>query len=66
MRRYPLYNIGKLLVPPIFKLLFFYRVNHKNSLPSEGGYIVCCNHISLKDPGTEKANLFYGQRGIVS
>ena len=50
MRRSPLYNIGKLLVPPIFKLLFFYRVNHKNSLPSEGGYIVCCNHISLKDP----------------
>ena len=50
MKRSPLYNIGKILVPPIFKLLFRYHVNHKNSLPGEGGYIICCNHISLKDP----------------
>ncbi len=50
MKRSPLYNIGKVLVPPIFKLFFRYHVNHKNSLPREGGYIICCNHISLKDP----------------
>lgn len=50
MTRSLLYNIGKFLVPPIFKFLFFYRINHKNSLPPEGGYIICCNHISLKDP----------------
>lgn len=50
MKRTPLYNFGKVVVTPIFKLLFRYRVNNKNNLPEQGGYILCCNHVSLKDP----------------
>lgn len=50
MRRTPLYNFAKAVVPPIFKLLYRCRINNKNNLPETGKFIVCANHISLKDP----------------
>ena len=50
MKEGRLYRFGRALLIPIFKLLFPYTVRNKNSIPSEGAYIVCCNHISLKDP----------------
>ncbi|MBQ8133938.1 MAG: 1-acyl-sn-glycerol-3-phosphate acyltransferase [Clostridia bacterium] len=50
MKRSPLYVIGRLLLIPIFKLLFFYKVNGKENVPDEGSYIICSNHMSNYDP----------------
>ena len=46
----PFYNFAKGLLPIIFKPLYFYKVKNKNSLPQGQGCVVCCNHISMKDP----------------
>lgn len=50
MKKNPLYCFGKAVVTPLFKLLFRYQINNKNNLPEQGGYLLCCNHLSLKDP----------------
>ena len=63
MKRTPLYNFAKVVVTPIFKLLYRYRVNNKNNLPATGKYIICCNHLSLTDPiflaMSQKRQLYY-------
>lgn len=46
----PLYAIGKVLLFPIFKLLFFLKVNGKENIPKTGGFILCSNHMSNLDP----------------
>lgn len=46
----PLYFIGRILIMPIYKLLFFFKVNGKNNIPKEGAYIICSNHLSNHDP----------------
>ena len=50
MKRSPLYVIGRLLLIPIFKLLFFYKINGRENIPKEGAYIICSNHLSNCDP----------------
>lgn len=50
MKRTPLYNFGKVVCTPIFKLLYRVHINNKHNLPEEGRAVVCCNHVSLKDP----------------
>lgn len=50
MKRNPLYVVGRIVVIPIFKLLFFYKVNGKQNLPKDGAYILCSNHLSNFDP----------------
>ncbi len=50
MKHNPVYIIGKIILVPLFKLLFFYKVNGKKNVPSEGGYIFCSNHLSNFDP----------------
>lgn len=45
-----LYKFGRVVVPPIFKLLYSYKIKNKNCLPKEGNYIICANHLSYKDP----------------
>ncbi len=45
-----LYFVGRILLMPIYKLLFFLRVNGKENLPKEGAYIICSNHLSNHDP----------------
>ena len=45
-----LYSIGKALLMPAFKLLYRYKVINKNAIPTEGGVILACNHISFADP----------------
>ena len=59
----PLYAIGRALLIPLMKLLFFYKVNGKNNIPKTGGYIVCSNHLSNFDPIflgiTQKRQIFY-------
>ena len=62
-RRNPIYVVGRILVIPIFKLLFFYKVNGKKNLPKKGPYIVCSNHLSNYDPVflalTQKRQIYY-------
>lgn len=43
-------RICKAIAIPLFKILFPYRVVNKNCLPPTGKFIVCSNHISMKDP----------------
>ncbi len=59
----PLYAIGRAILIPLMKLLFFYEVKGKNNIPKKGGYIVCSNHLSNFDPVflgiTQKRQIFY-------
>ncbi|MBR2176482.1 MAG: 1-acyl-sn-glycerol-3-phosphate acyltransferase [Clostridia bacterium] len=50
MKRSPLYVFGRLLLIPIFKLLFFYQINGRENIPKDGAYILCSNHLSNCDP----------------
>ena len=50
MKRNPLYVVSRIILIPIFKLLFFYKVSGKENLPAEGPFIVCSNHLSNFDP----------------
>lgn len=50
MKRNPLYVIGRLLLIPLFKLLFFYQIKGRENIPKEGAYIICSNHLSNCDP----------------
>ncbi len=63
MKRPFLYVIGRILFIPVFKLLFFYKVNGKHNVPKDGAYIVCSNHLSNYDPIllalTQKRQIFY-------
>ena len=43
-------KICKGIAIPLFKVLFPYQVVNKNCLPETGKFIVCSNHISMKDP----------------
>ena len=46
---YPLYSFLKPIVAPIFRLLFNVRVIGKENVPSDGGVLLCPNHISAVD-----------------
>ncbi len=63
MKRNPLYVIGRILLIPIFKLLFFYQVKGKHNVPKNGAFIICSNHLSNFDPVllgvTQKRQIFY-------
>ena len=63
MKRNPLYVVGRIIIIPIFKLLFFYKVNGKQNVPEDGPFIVCSNHLSNFDPVilalTQKRQIFY-------
>lgn len=45
-----LYSVGKVVCMPIFKLLYRFRTVNADKLPSEGGVIIACNHLSYSDP----------------
>lgn len=45
-----LYSFAKVLLIPIFLLLYNYRVTGRENIPAEGAYIVCANHVTLMDP----------------
>lgn len=50
MKRTPIYNFAKIVVPPAFKVVIPYKMKDKQKMPDNGGVIVCSNHISMKDP----------------
>ncbi|WP_350342467.1 lysophospholipid acyltransferase family protein [Proteinivorax tanatarense] len=45
-----LYKVLKIILYPIFNLVFPYKVYGKDNIPKGGKYIVASNHISLLDP----------------
>ena len=46
----PLYAIGRVILIPLVKILFFLKVNGKGNIPKNGGFILCSNHLSNFDP----------------
>lgn len=44
-----LYSVLKVIVSPIYRLLFNVRVKGKQNLPKEGGVLLCANHIAALD-----------------
>ena len=44
------YELIRMILKPFVKLIFRYEVYNKNSIPKEGKYILCSNHISIIDP----------------
>ena len=45
-----LYRFGLALVPGLFRVLFPYRILHRAPVPEGERAIICCNHITMKDP----------------
>lgn len=50
MKMSPFYFLGRSILIPIFKLLFFFQVKGKENIPKDGAYILCSNHLSNNDP----------------
>lgn len=40
----------KIILYPIYRLIFWYQVDGLENLPKDRGVIFCCNHISFMDP----------------
>ncbi len=45
-----LYRFALAFVPPLYKLLFPYRILHRSPVPEGTRAIICSNHITMKDP----------------
>ena len=45
-----LYNFGKVVCMPIFKLLYRFKTVNRDFVPDDGGVIIACNHLSYSDP----------------
>ena len=45
-----LYAVGRVVCTPIFKLIYRYKPIDNHTIPSEGGCILACNHMSYSDP----------------
>jgi 1-acyl-sn-glycerol-3-phosphate acyltransferase len=50
MRPTPLYNGIALLSAPVLYGLYRLRVRGRGNLPTEGGFVLACNHVSSFDP----------------
>ena len=45
-----LYTIGKVILMPVYKLLYRYKNIGSENIPKQGGFILACNHLSFSDP----------------
>lgn len=59
-----LLRVGKVVLLPIFKVLYRYKVVNKEAIPNDGkGYLLACNHLSYSDPVllglAQKRDLFF-------
>ena len=50
MKKTLTFRISRIFGKPICQILFPLKVQNLQNLPKEGKAIVCCNHISMKDP----------------
>jgi 1-acyl-sn-glycerol-3-phosphate acyltransferase len=50
MRTPPVYNVVAILSAPVLYGPFRLRVRGKENLPSSGGFVLTCNHVSSFDP----------------
>ena len=50
MRPPPVYNVVATLTWPVLRGLYRLRVRGKENLPSSGGFVLTCNHVSSFDP----------------
>lgn len=48
--RTPFYRVIYFLFAPLIGLLFRIRVEGREHLPAEGGYVICANHVCAADP----------------
>ena len=45
----PLYQVLKVIVSPIYRLIFNVRVKGKENIPNKGGVLLCPNHVAAID-----------------
>ena len=45
-----LYTVGKIILMPVYKLLYRFTVKNKGAVPAEGGVLLASNHMSFADP----------------
>ena len=50
MKHTPLYQVGRVIVPPIFRIGNPLIVNGTEKMPPKGRVVICCNHVTMKDP----------------
>ncbi len=44
------YNVGRHILRPFYNLFWPSRIRGEENIPSEGGFILCANHVHLRDP----------------
>ena len=63
MKRHPLFVLGRIILVPWIRFLFFIKLNGKKNVPKDGAYIICSNHLSNFDPVflgvTQRRQIFY-------
>ncbi len=50
MKKTGLYRVAQAVVPPIFKLLYRYKIYGKENIPQNQRLLLCSNHTSNADP----------------
>lgn len=50
MKQTPLYRFGKVVVPPLFRVMNPLIVQGREEMPKTGRVIICCNHVTMRDP----------------
>ncbi len=50
MKKTFIFRLSRIIGKPVCQIIFPLKVNNLENLPESGKVIVCCNHISLKDP----------------
>lgn len=50
MKYTPLYGVGRVIVPPLFRITNPLVFNNADKMPSKGRVVVCCNHVTMRDP----------------
>lgn len=44
------YNLGRLFLRPFYNLFWPSKVTGEENIPDEGGFILCSNHVHMRDP----------------
>ena len=63
MKKTSLYRVGKIIVPPIFRITNPLIIQGREEMPDTGRVIICCNHVTMRDPifvsTVHKRQIFY-------